>query len=80
MQFDSLSDLIQMSGHGVYVWAVYFIGIAVLVFNVLRPKMMMKQFYQEQQSALSLHAAVTKEKLGEETPGETLDSGDHSGK
>ena len=77
MQFDSLSDLIQMSGHGVYVWAVYFLGIVVLVLNVLRPKMMMKQFFNEQKRASNLQAAIAKEKLGEEISGETLDLGDH---
>jgi len=62
MQFDSLSDFIQMNGHGVYVWAVYFLGLGVLLLNVLRPKMMMKRFYKEQYSAYTLQAAVSNEK------------------
>lgn len=75
MQFDSLSDFIQMNGHGAYVWAVYIIGLVILFMNVLRPKMMMKRFYREQQRTLNLQAAVAKEKHGKE-----ISSGEHSEK
>jgi heme exporter protein D len=46
MQFETLSDFIQMGGHGQFVWSVYVIGIAVLLYNVIRPKLQLRQLIQ----------------------------------
>ena len=54
MQFDSLSDFIQMNGHGIYVWAVYLIGMMTLLLNVFRPKVLLKRFYAQQLRASQL--------------------------
>ena len=43
MQFESLAEFLYMGGHGKFVWAVYIMGIAVLLYNVIRPKMMQRQ-------------------------------------
>jgi heme exporter protein D len=36
-QFDSLSEFIQMGGHGTYVWVSYLITLLVLVWLVISP-------------------------------------------
>ena len=61
MQFDSLSDFIQMNGHGIYVWTVYILGVAILVMNVIRPKMLQKKFYLEQAKILKMQNAMQAE-------------------
>ncbi len=37
MYFQSITELIAMNGHGVYVWSAYGIGFAVLLALVWRP-------------------------------------------
>lgn len=37
MYFDSLSDLINMSGHGFYVWLAYGISLIILVGLYVQP-------------------------------------------
>ena len=37
MQFDSWTDLIDMGGHGLYVWLSYGFALLVLFFNVVKP-------------------------------------------
>jgi len=54
MQFDSFAEIINMNGHGFYVWSVYLIGILVLLLNVIRPKMLMKKFYLEQKHSMKI--------------------------
>jgi len=34
-QFESIQALIDMGGHGLYVWLSYGIGLAVIVYNVV---------------------------------------------
>ena len=34
-QFESIQALIDMGGHGLYVWLSYGIGLAVIAFNVV---------------------------------------------
>ncbi|MCB1667932.1 MAG: heme exporter protein CcmD [Porticoccaceae bacterium] len=36
-QFESLSDFLQMSGHGPYVWMAYGVGAAVMIWLIVRP-------------------------------------------
>jgi len=37
MQFDSLQALIEMGGHGPYVWSVYTIVFFIVLYNFLWP-------------------------------------------
>lgn len=50
-QFDSLSAFLAMNGHGPYVWAAYFVAVAVLVAlaatPVLRQRRMLKEFSRQ---------------------------------
>ena len=48
MYFDSFSELIDMGGHGPYVWACYTIALAVISFNVISPLLRKRQFLAEQ--------------------------------
>ena len=34
MFFDSLTDFIQMGGHGLYVWLYYGLGLLMILLNV----------------------------------------------
>ncbi len=47
MYFDSFSELIDMGGHGVYVWVCYAIAVSILVFNIASPLLAKKQVIQE---------------------------------
>ena len=46
-RFESLSDFIQMSGHGPYVWSAYVISLVVLVWLVVNPWLRRKRFLRE---------------------------------
>lgn len=48
MSFSSFSDFIHMGGHGLYVWISYATALAVILFNILMPMRMRKQFMREQ--------------------------------
>lgn len=37
MQFDSFSDLLTMSGHGLYVWLAYGVFLLTLLVLVIQP-------------------------------------------
>ena len=37
MYFDSIQQLVNMDGHGVYVWTAFSISIVVMLALVLRP-------------------------------------------
>jgi len=39
MSFTSVTDFIQMGGHGLYVWMAYTAGVIVLIYNLVIPKM-----------------------------------------
>ncbi len=41
-QFESLQALIEMGGHGLYVWLSYGIGAAVIAYNVISANMAKK--------------------------------------
>lgn len=38
MQFDTLAALLDMGGHGAYVWSAYGISLLVLAANVILPR------------------------------------------
>ncbi|MBQ0711740.1 MAG: heme exporter protein CcmD [Porticoccus sp.] len=46
-QFESLSDFIQMGGHGTYVWAAYLISLLVLIGLVVSPLLRRRKLVQE---------------------------------
>ena len=46
MYFDSVSAMLAMDGHGVYVWSAYFIAIAVVVALLLAPGRRRRKFLQ----------------------------------
>ena len=48
MQFDSLSELVTMGGHGVFVWSVYAIAVLVLSSLALSPIRKSRRFWLEQ--------------------------------
>lgn len=37
MHFDSFSEFINMGGHGIYVWLCYFLGLVIIVGNLVGP-------------------------------------------
>ena len=37
-EFKNLYEFIDMSGHGIYVWSVYLIGISIIVISFLIAK------------------------------------------
>ena len=45
MYFDSFSELLDMGGHGLYVWICYAIALAILLFNIVSPLLKTKQFF-----------------------------------
>ncbi|HJL61374.1 MAG TPA: heme exporter protein CcmD [Pseudomonadales bacterium] len=54
MQFETVAEFLDMDGYGIYVWSVYLIGIGVLLFNVIRPRLLQKRFFEQQSRALRL--------------------------
>lgn len=55
MYFDSLSDFINMGGHGLYVWSSYALTLALMAASILLPwlnlrrtrKQLRRQFARE---------------------------------
>ena len=47
MYFDSLDALLQMDGHGAYVWSAYAITLVVIVFMLLLPARRKKRFLRQ---------------------------------
>ncbi|SIS47140.1 heme exporter protein CcmD [Neptunomonas antarctica] len=37
MQFETISEFIDMNGHGLYVWVSYGLGIAIIIGNIVLP-------------------------------------------
>lgn len=46
-QFESLSEFVQMGGHGTYVWAAYLISLSVLIWLVVSPLHRRRKLVQE---------------------------------
>lgn len=51
MRFESLSALVQMDGHGPYVWAAYGIAFAVLAVNLWWPRHASRSFFRSERAA-----------------------------
>ncbi len=45
MSFSSFTEFVQMGGHGLYVWISYATALLVVVFNIVRPLQMRRQFF-----------------------------------
>ena len=56
-QFQSLADLIYMSGHGPYVWACYGIGLLVVAYLLISPVCQKKKFMRQLRSQYARQAA-----------------------
>ena len=41
-EFKNLNELLDMCGHGIYVWSVYLIGISIIVISFLVAKKRIK--------------------------------------
>ena len=59
-QFSSVSDFLQMNGHGGYVWACYGVTFLVLLILVGQPVWARAQFIKEQK-ALAKRQSVQKQ-------------------
>jgi len=44
MYFESLSAVLQMDGHGAFVWSAYFITLGVIVSMIYAPRRREKRF------------------------------------
>lgn len=51
MKFESLAALVQMDGHGAYVWAAYGIAFAVLALNLWWPRHARRAFFRSERAA-----------------------------
>ena len=51
MQFENLSALWEMQGHGPFVWSAYAIAIAVLLGIVWSPLSRQRRFFAEQRQS-----------------------------
>lgn len=49
MVFNSFAELINMDGHGVYVWTCYAIAAALVAYNIISPKLLLKKQLKEHQ-------------------------------
>jgi heme exporter protein D len=43
MAFESITEFLKMGNHGVYVWSAYGIGLAVVLYNMISPKLLKKK-------------------------------------
>lgn len=43
MYFETIENLIQMGGHGVYVWTCYLIALLVVGYNLVSPLLARKR-------------------------------------
>lgn len=52
MQFDSVAAMINMQGHGPFVWSAYAITFVVLLWLVFSPMFKNRRFFVEQSMRL----------------------------
>ncbi|WP_027848013.1 heme exporter protein CcmD [Marinospirillum minutulum] len=60
MYFNSLSDFINMGGHGLYVWSSYALTLVLLLSSVLLPWLNLKRTRKQLSRQLAREAARTK--------------------
>ena len=42
LAFKNFNEILDMGGHGIYVWSVYLIGISIIIFSFLIAKKRIK--------------------------------------
>ncbi len=58
-QFQSLADLVSMSGHGPYVWACYGIGLLVVAYLLITPMRQKSKFIRQLRRQYARQAAAS---------------------
>jgi heme exporter protein D len=48
MQFNSFDEIVQMGGHGAFVWSAYAIAAITLIALVVLPLLRQRRFFAEQ--------------------------------
>lgn len=48
MQFNSFDEIVQMGGHGAFVWSAYAIATATLIALIVLPLLRQRRFFAEQ--------------------------------
>ncbi|MRI32422.1 heme exporter protein CcmD [Endozoicomonas sp. OPT23] len=43
MYFENFASLVDMGGHGIYVWPTYALGLLVILYNIVSPMMARKK-------------------------------------
>lgn len=61
-QFDSLTDFIQMDGHGFYVWLAYAIAFVVIAWVLITPAIQLKSMRAQARRAQQLQQDLAQEK------------------
>ena len=59
MQFSSLSELLVMNGHGVYVWVAYVTTVLVILGNLFSAKLGYKKVLQQLHWQVQVKAKAT---------------------
>lgn len=52
MSFNSFSEFLAMGGHGLYVWLSYGLGLAVILINLVLPRLQRNRLLAEQKRRL----------------------------
>jgi heme exporter protein D len=52
MYFDSVQALLEMEGHGVYVWSAYGVALTMIIILVASPILKKRRFFIEQRMKL----------------------------
>ena len=60
MYFDSLSDFINMGGHGLYVWSCYAITLLLMAASIVLPWFNLKRIRKQLSRQFAREAANTK--------------------
>lgn len=58
MSFNSFSEFLSMGGHGLYVWLSYGLGLAVILINVILPRLQRNRLLVEQKRRLRREEGV----------------------
>ncbi len=52
MSFNTVSEFVQMGGHGLFVWTAYGIALIVLGYNIINPMVLHSRFVKMQKQNL----------------------------
>lgn len=62
MSFNSVSEFVNMGGHGFFVWTAYGIALIVLVYNIINPMVIHSRFVKMQKQNLRRELARENDK------------------